>query len=273
MAGYYKIIKGKKYDAELIGLADRATRGRGDGRISLSDARALVKKVKDSGEYSDIEKRTMAYIRDNYTFTPEADQWFRTQIRSWAAIKGREGKKRAPAPRTKAKIAKAAATSFEEEPIRQDEEDQEFRSVRSGSAQEKKSGWVWKIILLLVLAVLAVLAFFKFEQIKQCIQRGIDAFSSSKGETTGIAEKKEEEGALQIPGKQEAATPAAEEKGDYYLIEPKDSLVSIAEKLTGDYRDWVAIYNANKDTIKNPVLIFPRHRLRIPEELKGKLKR
>ena len=29
----------------------------------------------------------MAYIRDNYKWTEEADEWFRTEIRKWAASK------------------------------------------------------------------------------------------------------------------------------------------------------------------------------------------
>lgn len=29
----------------------------------------------------------MAYIRDNYRFTDEADAWFRDEIRRWAATR------------------------------------------------------------------------------------------------------------------------------------------------------------------------------------------
>jgi len=87
MASYYKKIKGKNYDGSLLELADSVTKGKGDGRISLNDAKQLLKKVKDAGSYSDIEKKTMQYIRDNYKFTDEADKWFRTEIRKWAATK------------------------------------------------------------------------------------------------------------------------------------------------------------------------------------------
>lgn len=84
---YYKEIDGKKYDRELLETADEAVKGKGDGRISLADARKLLDEVKDGNAYTDIEKDTMAYIRDNYKFTPEADEWFRTEIRKWAATK------------------------------------------------------------------------------------------------------------------------------------------------------------------------------------------
>ncbi len=84
---YYKVIDGKKYDREMLEIADRATQGKGDGRISLADAKKLITAVTDGGRYTDIEKDTMARIRDNYRFTDEADAWFREEIRRWAASK------------------------------------------------------------------------------------------------------------------------------------------------------------------------------------------
>jgi|GEM_PF-464134 len=96
MASYYRTIKGKKYDRALLELAESLTSGRGDGRISLQDARAILNKVKDGGEYSDTEKRTMQYIRDNFKFTDSANKWFRDEIRKWAAAKKKTVKK-APA--------------------------------------------------------------------------------------------------------------------------------------------------------------------------------
>jgi hypothetical protein len=87
MAEYYLEIDGKKFDGKLIDIAKVSVAGRGDGRISLSDAETLLKAVKDGNAYTDIEKLTMEYIRDNFKFTPEADEWFRTEIRKWAATK------------------------------------------------------------------------------------------------------------------------------------------------------------------------------------------
>jgi hypothetical protein len=82
---YYKVIDGKKYDKEMIEIAEATTVGKGDGRISIADAKQLIAAVTDGGRYTDIEKDTMAYIRDKYTFTPEADEWFRDEIRRFAA--------------------------------------------------------------------------------------------------------------------------------------------------------------------------------------------
>lgn len=85
--GYYKIIDGKKYDGELIELADKLTAGGGDGRISMEDAKQLLEAVMDGNSYTDIEKDTMSYLRENYNWTEAADEWFRTEIRKWAATK------------------------------------------------------------------------------------------------------------------------------------------------------------------------------------------
>ncbi|MDV6236346.1 OmpA family protein [Leptospira ellisii] len=91
---YYVTIKGKKYDRELIQLAEEFTSQRRDGRISVNDAKQLLKAVKDNNSYTDIEKQTIEYIRENYKFTDKSDLWFRTEIRKWAAKRGQESKKK-----------------------------------------------------------------------------------------------------------------------------------------------------------------------------------
>ena len=85
--GYYKTIDGKKYDGEVIELAEKLTAGQGDGRLSVDDAGQLLESVKDGGTYTDIEKDTMAYVRDNFKWTDAADEWFRNEIRKWAGTK------------------------------------------------------------------------------------------------------------------------------------------------------------------------------------------
>lgn len=85
--GYYKTIDGKKYDGAIIELAEKLVSGSGDGRISNADAKLLYDEVADGGSYTDIEKDTMQYIRENFKWTDSADEWFRTEIRKWAATK------------------------------------------------------------------------------------------------------------------------------------------------------------------------------------------
>lgn len=84
---YYKEIDGKKYDKKLLESAQNLIKGQGDGRISKTDAEKLLAEVKDGGKYTDIEKDTVFYIRENFKWTNEADEWFRDEIRKWAATK------------------------------------------------------------------------------------------------------------------------------------------------------------------------------------------
>ena len=84
---YYKNVNGKNLDGHLLDMADKAVEGEGDGRISRKDAESLIAAVVDGGAYTDIEKATMEHIRDNYKWTDSANEWFRSEIASWAAKK------------------------------------------------------------------------------------------------------------------------------------------------------------------------------------------
>ncbi len=85
--GYYKTIDGNKYDGELLELAEKLTSGAGDGRLSKDDADQLLDAVKDGNIYTDIEKDSVAYLRENFNWTDAADEFFRDEIRKWAATK------------------------------------------------------------------------------------------------------------------------------------------------------------------------------------------
>lgn len=86
--GYYKTIDGKKYDGELIELADKLTNNKAaNNPISKADAAELLEAVKDGDSYTDVEKDTVAYLRKEYTWTDASDEWFRGEIRKWAATK------------------------------------------------------------------------------------------------------------------------------------------------------------------------------------------
>ena len=82
---YYKTINGKKFDGHLLELAEDAVKGAGDGRISKADAEMMIGAVKDGGIYTEVEKLTMEYIRDNFQWTDGANEWFRSEITQWAA--------------------------------------------------------------------------------------------------------------------------------------------------------------------------------------------
>merc|ERR1719506_3037017 len=73
-------VGGKKYDKEMILAARRATRSSKGNKgknvlVSMDDAKQIFEAARPgtSNTYDAIEKRTMAYIRKKYKFTPEAD--------------------------------------------------------------------------------------------------------------------------------------------------------------------------------------------------------
>jgi nucleoid-associated protein YgaU len=53
--------------------------------------------------------------------------------------------------------------------------------------------------------------------------------------------------------------------GRTYVVVKGDSLSKIAKREYGDANKWPKIYEANRNIIKNPDLIYPGQELRIPE--------
>lgn len=84
---YYKIVEGKKMDGHLLDMAIKVVDGQGDGSISREDGVVLLKALTDGGIYTEVEKETMEYSRCNFKWTEGADDWFRTEVTSWAATK------------------------------------------------------------------------------------------------------------------------------------------------------------------------------------------
>lgn len=85
---FYKQIDGKKYSRRILNLVDALTEGQGDGRISTKDANAILAELANDGKYSDLEKDTIEYIRNNYNWTDAGDNALRGAVRSWAATRG-----------------------------------------------------------------------------------------------------------------------------------------------------------------------------------------
>jgi nucleoid-associated protein YgaU len=53
--------------------------------------------------------------------------------------------------------------------------------------------------------------------------------------------------------------------GKTYTIKKGDSLSKIAKREYGDAQQWRRIYEANRDIIKDPDLIYPGQVVRIPD--------
>ena len=52
--------------------------------------------------------------------------------------------------------------------------------------------------------------------------------------------------------------------GRTYVVTKGDSLSAIAQSEYGDMKEWHRIYEANRDIIKDPDLIYPGQTLRLP---------
>jgi nucleoid-associated protein YgaU len=56
----------------------------------------------------------------------------------------------------------------------------------------------------------------------------------------------------------------ASDSGRTYTVAAGDSLSKIAKQVYGNPNDWRRIFDANRDVIKNPDLIYPGQTLRLP---------
>jgi len=97
----------------------------------------------------------------------------------------------------------------------------------------------------------------------------IDALQSEIAELDAKIADLEAQVAKLRPSKVKAEVKAEKvEKGDIYIVKPGDWLSKLAEYSgvygKGNYAKWPAIYNANKELIKNPDLIYPGWKLTIP---------
>lgn len=61
------------------------------------------------------------------------------------------------------------------------------------------------------------------------------------------------------------AAPKAEEEIEYYIVQPGDSLSKIAKNYYGNAMKYPEIFEANREVIKDPDLIYPGQKLRIPK--------
>ncbi len=72
----YVSIDGERYEKELLDLAKQHTTGRGEGKLSKDEVADLFKSAQDGQGVTDTEKKTLAYIRNNFEFTDAAAQDF-----------------------------------------------------------------------------------------------------------------------------------------------------------------------------------------------------
>lgn len=85
------------------------------------------------------------------------------------------------------------------------------------------------------------------------------------GNALGIREVKAD--ALTVAGQPAAAVAETEaEAVEYYIIEKGDTLSKIAKHFYGDADKYPLIFEANREVIEDPDLIFPGQKIRIPKQ-------
>lgn len=62
-----------------------------------------------------------------------------------------------------------------------------------------------------------------------------------------------------------AGAPVVEDGTQYYVIKSGDTLSAIAKQFYGDANKYPAIFEANREVIKDANLIFPGQKIRIPK--------
>jgi hypothetical protein len=262
MATYYKKIKGKNYDKKLINSAERSVKGSGDGRISLQDAKKLLGSVKDASGYSDIEKNTMKYIRDSYDFTTEADRWFRSEIRKWAAAKKKPSKVIKKTVKQKSLIPEPRRDIYEKEEMPEMRNMPEKKEITGG-----KNIFLRILLFIMIIIVLAFIVMLFSPTYRQQIMNKIKPLVvTSKPDIKTSEEKKPVIEPDKNAMKERKEPPEQKDSNEqFYTVQVKDDLVSISEKLFHNYARWKDIYEANRDIIKNPIMVFPGQKLKIPD--------
>ncbi len=269
MSSYYKKIDGKSYDRAMLDIAKKSVEGRGDGRISLADARSIIKQIKDGGRITDIEKRTLSYILEKYKLTETAIKHIEKSLSDELSGDVKET------------VIDRGAIS----PV----SDRAESTAKGGTAPGGK-GKLYIILILLLLAVIAFFVYIKYFY-KGNKQVAIPADSAGKvsGDTgaeikssrpddiagkAGTGDAKVASNTLDQKntgaGNEKKEKPAVVEKKQAaegeYLVKDGDSLIKISEALFGDYKKWLVIYKLNKTIIKDPRVLYPGQVLKLPEK-------
>jgi len=75
---YYKVIKGTRYDRELLEHADLL---QADGQLSVLDVKTVVAEAEDGKGITGTERTTLEYIAKEMKLTAKAREWFEEAIK------------------------------------------------------------------------------------------------------------------------------------------------------------------------------------------------
>ena len=266
MSSYYKRINGVNYDKAMLETADKSVKGKGDGKISLGDAKTLIKNMKDGGKVTETELRTLNYILMNYKVTETALKYIEDNIVGNLTSKDKESPDH----------DKTKRSQRERQP-----------ENKSSKKPKKKSKIKYLIILLLFIALIIFLliSFFCKKDSKEDINKDMLALVQTNEEKTTMENTTDaiDDKNLQATWDDKETSPeSAADTADItgsknnilddkanknkYVVKKNDTLTKISRTVYGNHGLWNKIYNANKDKIRNPNLIHQGQVLIIPEK-------
>ncbi len=268
MASYYRTIDGKNYDKAILDMAKASVAGQGDGRISLNDAKKIVRLIQDGGKVTDVEKRSLQYVLKKYKFTDTAQEHIKNALGKTAAVK--DNKKLKAADTSTARKTASDNKNLAAAALKSEQVDKVHVMDQTGSTA-KKNGGLWKILLILLLLILLLLGiYYLYMKFKN---RGIDQVPGtaiqSDSSINAVDEQKsaEELKSALLQETPEEISPAEINDGKTrYVIKEGDTLVKISTEHYNDYKKWELIWKNNKGVLKSPILIFPGQVIVLPED-------
>jgi nucleoid-associated protein YgaU len=166
-----------------------------------------------------------------------------------------------PAPKTVVKtsaLQKAAIEKKSTEASKAFDKKIDEMAQKSGTVQEqddKSKSPIKAYIGIIVIIIIAVLVYVLYPKGKPA---NVKDQIVPKEPVTPAPETKA------VESKVETAKPKIEDV-TIYKVKYKDQLTEISRQHYGSFKEWKRIYEANKDKIKNPNLIFPGQELVIPK--------
>ncbi|NJL73803.1 MAG: hypothetical protein HC892_00970 [Saprospiraceae bacterium] len=80
MISEYTFLKGKPYKKSLLDTAKWMVEGKEEQSISLREAKSLFIDALDNGFITNIERQTLAYLLEIYTFEEDAKNWLSLKV-------------------------------------------------------------------------------------------------------------------------------------------------------------------------------------------------
>mmetsp|Transcript_69283 Transcript_69283/g.120116 ORF Transcript_69283/g.120116 Transcript_69283/m.120116 type:complete len:189 (+) Transcript_69283:89-655(+) len=77
---YYETMDGLKVDKAIVDACREAVKGKGDGRVSVDDAKSVLEKASDGGTVTQVERWTIRYCLTEFNWTEAAVDYFKDEL-------------------------------------------------------------------------------------------------------------------------------------------------------------------------------------------------